>query len=96
MAAMTGLRLAAGPRRAGVFQRWIIPAAVVALLAGGWFAAGWRSHSLDAANREQLLDQATAIARAVNPELLVRYFRHMAVKKRASGLPYSFSISSPP
>jgi PAS domain S-box-containing protein len=39
MAAMTGLGPAARLRRAGISQRWIIPAALAALLAGGWFAA---------------------------------------------------------
>ncbi len=68
MTAMTGLRLAAGPRRAGAFQWWIIAAALAALLAGGWFTAGWRARSLDAAMREQLLRQATAIAQTVSLE----------------------------
>jgi PAS domain S-box-containing protein len=40
MAAMTGLKPAAVPRRAGRFQRCVIPAALAALLAVSWFAAG--------------------------------------------------------
>ena len=65
---MTGLSLPTRPRRAAVFQRWIIPTALAALLAGCWFAASWRGRSLDAAMQEQLLRQVEAIARAIAPE----------------------------
>jgi hypothetical protein len=34
----------------------------------GWFAADWRGRNIDAEIRTHLLDQATAIVQAINPE----------------------------
>jgi signal transduction histidine kinase len=55
-------------RRAGLSERCLIPTMFGMILIATWFTAEWRGQIVDAEMRERLLDQATAIARTINPE----------------------------
>jgi PAS domain S-box-containing protein len=51
-------------------RRWALRAALALLLAGGFWAAHLRVNFADHERREKLLDQVTAIARTINPDLV--------------------------
>lgn len=57
-------------KKHGVFQRWLIPAAMASLIIAGWFAVKWRASEVDQKLRQELLQQATQIANSINPELV--------------------------
>jgi two-component system, sensor histidine kinase and response regulator len=54
------------------FQRWILPGASMLLLAGCFFWMRTAERSADTVLREGLLVKVTAIARAINPDLVKR------------------------
>jgi PAS domain S-box-containing protein len=57
-------------KKYGIFQRWLIPAALVSLIIAGWFAVRWRASEVDQNLRRELLRQTTQIANSISPELV--------------------------
>jgi len=55
----------------GGLQRWSISVAIVALLAGGAWAANWRGQLADMEMRSRLLSQAKEIAQAIDPDAIM-------------------------
>ncbi len=61
-------------------KSWILPTLVALLMTGGFFLTNWRGVAADAEQRENLLSQATAIARMMSIEH-VRYLTFTAQDK---------------